>query len=144
MYEVTVGNIGRVHEGDNALEAQEVYEIYLLRSLRNQGRGGQEDVVLWHNGEPAEEHDASMPRAEDVLKVLPQKEWALERDNKLCLPCGIQLRWETEEDGRWCTYHAVAPGVPAVFGSDPETALKFLQESLRRAAQRLTDLAGAL
>lgn len=150
MYKVTVGNIGEVHKTSPAdkktpdeilAEAVGVYELYMLRSIRNQGAGAQEDVTLWRDDEPLREHCGAMPRAIDVLRVLPDT-WLWDGDHSVMLPAGVSLHWHVV-DGDWCEYRAFGDGRSCV-GSDPEQAITRLKSALRNAAARLNDLAGAL
>jgi hypothetical protein len=46
-YEVIVGNIGRVWEGTNLIDAGRVYAEYVLKSKQGIGRAAGEDVSLW-------------------------------------------------------------------------------------------------
>ena len=52
VYEVVVGNIGKVHEGNNPVDARKIYGEYRAQSLSNTGRAGGEDVTLFKDGEP--------------------------------------------------------------------------------------------
>ncbi len=52
MYEVVVSNIGKVHTGNNPVDARKVYGEYCLQSQSNAGRAGGEDVTLFKDGEP--------------------------------------------------------------------------------------------
>ena len=58
-YEVTVGNIGVVHFGDNRKEALKSFRHYRLQSLSGIGRAAHEPVTLWEDTEPALEFDTS-------------------------------------------------------------------------------------
>jgi hypothetical protein len=45
-YQVIVGNIGTVYEGDNPVEARRLFGVYREQSRSQVGRAGGEDVVL--------------------------------------------------------------------------------------------------
>lgn len=45
-FEVIVGNIGKVYQGDDASSALEVFIYYKQRSINNCGRGANEPVTL--------------------------------------------------------------------------------------------------
>jgi len=59
MYEVIVGNIGKVHEGDDKSTAQEAYDEYVRQSNTNYGRAANEPVTLFVDGEPKKEYQPS-------------------------------------------------------------------------------------
>ena len=50
-YEVVVGNIGTIHRGANKTEAAKVYADAVIRSISGRGRGGNEEVTLFEDGE---------------------------------------------------------------------------------------------
>lgn len=50
-YEVTVGNIGTVHEGHTSSQAWQCYGEYKARSELGVGRGGHEPVAIFRDGE---------------------------------------------------------------------------------------------
>lgn len=52
IYEVYVNNIGRVHTGNNPVEANKHYGDYKRQSKSGQGRAAGEEVTLWVDGEP--------------------------------------------------------------------------------------------
>ncbi len=56
-YEVTVGNIGRVHDGDSFSEAHAVFKEYVQMSSDGYGRASGEEVVIWEDGEPIDEFE---------------------------------------------------------------------------------------
>ena len=66
MYEVIVGNIGRVHTGNNRREASKVYREYVKDSSQPTGRAGGEQVTLFEDGEPLRTYDP--PEADDVAE----------------------------------------------------------------------------
>lgn len=55
-YQVIVGNIGTVYDGDNGFEADKRYNTYVGRSRRGEGRCAYEPVTLMKDGEPHKEH----------------------------------------------------------------------------------------
>ena len=55
MFEVIVGNIGTVHEGDDFGKAITHFQDYRHLSAHGVGRGGYEDVTLMHDGNPIRE-----------------------------------------------------------------------------------------
>ncbi len=64
-YELLVGNLGIVYEGDNLDRAIELFQAYAERSLLGSGRGAGEPVVLMtsdghvlHEYTPADPDDA--------------------------------------------------------------------------------------
>ena len=56
-YEVIVGNIGTVYDGDNSDEAVLHYHGYVRQSKSGMGRAGNETVVIMEDGEPMPEYD---------------------------------------------------------------------------------------
>lgn len=52
MFEVIVGNVGRVYEGNDYSQAVKDYEYYCDVSNSNCGRAGGESVFLCEDGEP--------------------------------------------------------------------------------------------
>jgi hypothetical protein len=56
MYQVTVGNIGTVYDGDSLEEAEFAYKEYVEQSESGRGRAGNEEVTLWDGGEIMEYH----------------------------------------------------------------------------------------
>ena len=50
-YQVIVGNIGTVYNGNNPVEANTVYGEYKHISISGIGRAGNEDVILFEDGE---------------------------------------------------------------------------------------------
>lgn len=64
-YEVIVGNIGQVYEGNKPIDARKVYGIYKRKSLSGDGRAAGEPVTVLKDGEidleyiPEETVDAS-------------------------------------------------------------------------------------
>lgn len=152
MYEVTVGNIGKVYatslqdletksSKQRKDEALAQFELYLRCSILNQGRGAQEDVILWENDVPVREHCGAVPRASDVLTVL-SPEWRWDDARAVMLPAGASLHWRVIDE-RWPEYRASGGG-KSVKGSDPEQAIARLKVALTRAAKEMADLAGAL
>lgn len=55
-YEVRVGNIGRVYEGDSLLEANKAWGEYRRQSEENYGRAAGESVTMYRDGEPMREY----------------------------------------------------------------------------------------
>lgn len=56
-YEVLVGNVGRVHEGSQALEAHRVARQYQANSQAGVGRCAGEPVTILRDGEVVFEYD---------------------------------------------------------------------------------------
>ena len=56
FFEVIVGNIGKVYEGDSEAEARTTYDNYKDRSTSHVGNAAGESVSLWLDNEPLEEH----------------------------------------------------------------------------------------
>ena len=50
-FQVVVGNIGHVYDGNNYMQAQSKYTGYVKASKANYGRAAGEPVTLFHNGE---------------------------------------------------------------------------------------------
>jgi len=50
-FQVVVGNIGTVYDGDDAGEATETYEEYAKQSRKGYGRAADEEVSLFIGGE---------------------------------------------------------------------------------------------
>lgn len=57
-WQVIVGNVGTVYDGDNGFEANKLYNHYVSLSKRNYGRAGQEAVHLFKDDELYREHYA--------------------------------------------------------------------------------------
>jgi hypothetical protein len=55
QYEIIVGNIGYVHDGDDLNEALKVFQDYVNQSESGYGRAAWEDVTLLEEGEPVRE-----------------------------------------------------------------------------------------
>ena len=55
-YEVVVGNIGRVYNGDVEARALIIYDTYVSQSRRRQGRAAGESVVIIADGDIIKEH----------------------------------------------------------------------------------------
>lgn len=66
MYEVVVGNIGRVCETTSPIEARRVYGIYKKQSQSEVGRAGGEDVTIFKDGEPDLEFIGSLNSQSDL------------------------------------------------------------------------------
>ena len=56
-FEVIVGNIGTVYDGDNRGLADQDFAAYVRLSKAGYGRASGEDVTLFVDGEPEMEHD---------------------------------------------------------------------------------------
>lgn len=52
MFEVIVGNVGRVYTGSIYSDAQDEYEYYCEISKSNSGRAGGQSVFMYEDGEP--------------------------------------------------------------------------------------------
>lgn len=50
-FQVVVGNIGHVYDGNNFMQAQCKYSSYVKASKANTGRAAGEPVTMFHNGE---------------------------------------------------------------------------------------------
>ena len=61
FYEVIVGNIGKVWQGSNYMQAMAKYAAYVKQSKSGVGRAGGEQVSLWKNGDVIREHDETEP-----------------------------------------------------------------------------------
>ena len=59
MFQVVVGNLGTVYDGDDELTAQECFEEYATLSHLGSGQVGNESVTLMRDGEPVEEFNPS-------------------------------------------------------------------------------------
>lgn len=68
-YQVVVGNIGTVYDGDSYREAVNVLEEYVSQSVNGYGRASDEDVTLFKDGDLKEEHAANDLMAIDVLLI---------------------------------------------------------------------------
>ena len=55
-YQVIVGNIGTVHEGNNPATARGVYDEYKQQSQSGYGRAAGEPVTMFKDGEPHVEY----------------------------------------------------------------------------------------
>jgi len=56
MFEVICGNIGRVYNGSDKVEAQHYFDEYVTQSKRGVGRAGHETVTMFEDGELIQEH----------------------------------------------------------------------------------------
>jgi hypothetical protein len=56
-YQVIVGNIGTVYDGNDKQQAILSYQDYQAISLYGPGRGTDEPVTLMEDGEPIAEHN---------------------------------------------------------------------------------------
>ena len=56
QFEVIVGNIGKVYDGPDRLQAEKVYNEYVSISKSGVSRAAHEPVTLMVNGEPEKEH----------------------------------------------------------------------------------------
>jgi len=106
-YSVTVGNIG-TSQHETLEEAEDDFVLYRRRSILNFGRGAQEDVTLWRDGEPIADHCGSCPTAADVQDALAWSSntgWqAATGPNAATLTKGKwRLTWRTVED-QWVEY----------------------------------------
>jgi len=72
-YEVICGNVGKVYDGVDPLEANDAYDSYVVESKGGIGRAAHESVVLMEDGEPIAEYDPSEPYkdADGVWHNLP-------------------------------------------------------------------------
>lgn len=91
-YEVVVGNIGTVYTGRSQKIANETFETYRKNSINGVGRGGYEDVILLHGGEPEKEHFAEVPEhvhecpdCEAHYKC--SEEWCEDSESEYCAGC---------------------------------------------------------
>ena len=50
-YQVIVGNIGTVYDGDNESDAAEIYADYVRASLNGEGRAAHESITMMCNDE---------------------------------------------------------------------------------------------
>ena len=55
-YEVIVGNVGTVYEGDSRYEANKAFNNYRESSRTTKGRAAGESVTMFLDGEPEREH----------------------------------------------------------------------------------------
>ena len=58
-YQVIVGNIGTIYDGDNLKEAAKEFENAMFSSEGGYGRMAGESVTLWADGEPDHEFQGS-------------------------------------------------------------------------------------
>jgi hypothetical protein len=56
-YQVVVGNIGTVYDGDSTMDSIQVFEEYIKVSKGGTGRGGNEKVARLVDGEIFDEYD---------------------------------------------------------------------------------------
>ncbi len=62
IYEVVVGNIGRVYRGSDRREANRSYAVYLDQFKQGYGRAAGESVTLFEDGEPIREHEGKLDK----------------------------------------------------------------------------------
>jgi hypothetical protein len=55
-FEVIVGNVGTVYNGNNYMQAMSAFSAYKKRSANGYGRAAGEDVTMLHNGEIKHEY----------------------------------------------------------------------------------------
>jgi hypothetical protein len=60
MYEVIVGNIGRVFKGSHYPDAIQTFKDYKQQSKENLGRAAGEPVTLLEDGEPINEYEGTL------------------------------------------------------------------------------------
>lgn len=60
IYEVVVGNLGTVYQGEDVVEAINCYIAYVRLSRAGTGRAGNEPVTLLRNGEIKKEHRSTI------------------------------------------------------------------------------------
>ena len=58
-FQVVVGNLGTMYDGNDELTARECFEEYATLSYSGVGRVGNESVTLMCDGEPVEEFNPS-------------------------------------------------------------------------------------
>lgn len=63
-FQVVVGNIGHVYEGNNYMQARTIYSAYVKQSKSGIGRAAGEPVTLFHNGNIRSEYFAPDYRPE--------------------------------------------------------------------------------
>lgn len=51
-YQVTVGNIGKVYDGNSFRKAHQAFAEYVRQSRDGYGRAAGESVTFWQDGEP--------------------------------------------------------------------------------------------
>ena len=56
-YQVVVGNLGMVYDGEDWVTARDHFDSYKRISQEGRGRAGGESVVLFDNGEVIAEHE---------------------------------------------------------------------------------------
>jgi hypothetical protein len=56
-YQVTVGNVGTVYDGDSPSDAAMTFIAYADMSADGRGRAAGEPVTLWRDGEPVNEYE---------------------------------------------------------------------------------------
>lgn len=55
-YQVVVGNVGTVYHGDDKIQALNDFNHYVNESMLDNGRAGNESVVMFEDGHPVHEH----------------------------------------------------------------------------------------
>lgn len=64
-FQVIVGNIGIVYDGNNNMVAHHKFSFYVKDSKTNLGRSGGESVTLMHNGEIEREYIGTVDQNKD-------------------------------------------------------------------------------
>ena len=59
-FQVVVGNIGTVYDGESLQRALDLFFAYKDASMFGQGRALGESVTMFDSGEPTEEHHGSL------------------------------------------------------------------------------------
>lgn len=91
VFEVIVGNIGTVYDGNNYMQAQGKYSHYVRQSKGGWGRAAGESVTLFHHGEIRQEFFGTQDPflAIDQGEDLATTEW--------CDVCGEDCECEVTE-----------------------------------------------
>lgn len=63
-FEVIVGNVGRVHEGNHENLARQIFNNYVTLSKQGYGRVAYESVTLFKEGEPIKEYHGKQDKDE--------------------------------------------------------------------------------
>ena len=65
-FQVVVGNIGHVYDGNNFMQASCKYRAYIKASKADCGRAAGEPVTLFHNGEIRSEYFGTLEQNQDA------------------------------------------------------------------------------
>ena len=93
FYEVIVGNIGYVYQGESSQKAEEVHDEYVKQSSEGYGRAAWEDVTTCEDGEPIREYfgvrrEAAPAGLGNYSRVKGDDTWGMDTGDGVFQPVG--------------------------------------------------------